>query len=76
MYKPKVKISARLYKTILIAVNTMVVLGCGQDKTIDGEKILSESIAYHDPSNSWNNTVLKIHIQEPRTLNPGRALVF
>jgi hypothetical protein len=38
--------------------------------------ILRESIAYHDPSNSWQNTVLKIHIQEPRTLNPHRYSII
>ncbi|MBW8244597.1 hypothetical protein K1F50_17450 [Muricauda oceani] len=62
-------------KTILLAIFSLLFLGCAKDKEVDGKKIFRESMDYHDPSNSWENTTLNIHIQEPRTLNPHRYSV-
>ncbi len=61
---------------ILFTFITLFFGGCLQEEAIDGSTILSESMAYHDPSNSWENTILQIHVQEPRMLNPHRYSII
>lgn len=39
---------------------------------VDGQEILDQSIAFHDPQGHWSQAQLDIFIQEPRVPNPPR----
>lgn len=59
-------------KILLFGLVAALALGCNQEKKLDGDLILKESINKHDPQNIWDSVQLNIHIQEPRLLNPQR----
>lgn len=63
-------------KQILMVIVTFLIIGCKQEKKLDGETILKESITTHDINNNWGKTQLNIHIQEPRVGNPHRYSIL
>jgi len=58
-------------ETVLIILS-LFLFGCNQEKILDGELILKETIVKHDSLNYWNKAKLSLHIQEPRISNPYR----
>lgn len=59
----------------LLLITTLLIFlifdsGYAQERSSDF--ILEQSLKFHDPDSKWNQTILSIHIQEPRILNPGR----
>lgn len=41
-------------------------------KLEEGREIINKSINFHDPAGKWKESVLHLHIQEPRVGNPQR----
>ena len=58
-------------ETVLIILS-LFLFGCNQEKILDGELILKETIVKHDSLSYWNKAKLSLHIQEPRISNPYR----
>ncbi|CAL2086127.1 DUF6503 family protein [Tenacibaculum sp. 190524A02b] len=63
-------------KEVLMIVITFLLLGCKQEKQLNGSTILKEAILVHDANNNWNTTQLNLHIQEPRKGNPHRYSIL
>lgn len=61
--------------TILTAL-VFFLFGCNREKILEGKLILEKTIAVHDSLNSWNETKLNLHIQEPRISNPHRYSIL
>ena len=63
-------------KETFFAILVLFLLGCNQEKMLDGELILKKTIIEHDSLSNWDKTSLYIHIQEPRISNPQRYSIL
>ncbi|MDY8135146.1 hypothetical protein U0D62_06030 [Aquimarina sp. 2201CG5-10] len=43
-----------------------------EEQQLNGSEILQKSIQFYDPKDKWGSIGFKVHIQEPRVLNPLR----
>lgn len=63
-------------KETLLIVLALLLFTCTPEKNLDGDLILKNTIRKHDSMNNWNETRLKLHIQEPRISNPHRYSIL
>ena len=63
-------------KETILTVLVLFLFGCNQEKVLDGKLILEKTITKHDSLNSWNETKMSLHIQEPRIANPHRYSIL
>lgn len=59
-------------KSFTLLTFSILLLSCAKEPKIDGQKLLDQSISFHDPESNWDKAVFDIHIQEPRISNPFR----
>ncbi|MEL6812003.1 MAG: DUF6503 family protein [Bacteroidota bacterium] len=63
-------------KEIFLVVLILFLVGCNEEKVIDGKLILEKAIVEHDSLSNWNKVKLNLHIQEPRISNPYRYSII
>ncbi len=63
-------------KETFLIILALFLVGCNQEKALDGKLILENAIVKHDSLGNWNKIKLELHIQEPRISNPYRYSIL
>ena len=53
-------------------IMVMTFISCDWETQIEPQQVLEASKKYYDPQGQWNNSMLDLHIIEPRISNPAR----